>query len=264
MSQIGDRWGAMESTSDPDWFVRFLERTSTRPGEHHPALALLELSGEVRCLDVGSGLGEDARAMAEMTRGLVVGIDSSRRMVAEARSRSTGQRNVAFLMADARELPFAGGTFDAGWIKRTLMHLPDAANVVGELARVVRPGRRIVAVEPDVEIILIDSGLADVTRRLLAYRATGYANPWAGRRLRGLLLDAGLTDVQVKADHDEYTDLASAEVRTRLVQFAHTAAQRGILTAGEVASWEEDVRTRDARGRFACYVASFTAWGRVP
>ncbi len=264
MSQIGDHWGAIESTPEPDWFVRFLEHTSTSPGQHHPALAMLELAAGMRCLDVGSGLGEDARAMAELTGSLVVGVDSSRRMVAEARSRSAGHGPVAFLMADARRLPFADGTFDAGWVKRLLMHLPDGAGAVAELARVVRPGGRIVAVEPDVEVLLIDSGLVDVTRRLLAYRATGYANPWAGRQLRGLLLQAGLVDVRVTADHDEYTDLASAEVRTRLIQFAHTAAQRGILTADEVARWEEDVRARDARGRFACYVLSFAAGGRVP
>src|SRR5262249_58936781 len=86
---------------------------------------------------------------------------------------------------------------------------PPAA--VAELARVVRPGGRIVAVEPDLEVVLIDSGLPDVTRRLLAHRAAGYASPWVGRQLRRLLLDAGCDDVRVLADVAELTDLAAAE-----------------------------------------------------
>jgi hypothetical protein len=45
-----------------DEYVRFLDRTSTRPGERHPALELLELGPGQRCLDLGCGVGEDARA----------------------------------------------------------------------------------------------------------------------------------------------------------------------------------------------------------
>src|SRR5437016_13037780 len=71
----GDRWTSMEATNDPDWFVRFLDSTSTGPGEHHPAVAQLELGPDPRCLDVGCGVGEDARAIAELSGSHVVGID---------------------------------------------------------------------------------------------------------------------------------------------------------------------------------------------
>ena len=127
-----------------------------------------------------------------------------------------------------------------------------------ELARVVRPGGRIVAVEPDHEVVLIDSGLVDAARRVLARRATGYASPWVGRQLRGLLLGAGLTDVRVLADHTEITDLDAAERVLRLLELA-----RSELTPDEVARWEEDLRARDAAGRFACYVPWFVACGRA-
>jgi ubiquinone/menaquinone biosynthesis C-methylase UbiE len=123
--------------------VRFLDRTSTRPGERHPALGLLELGPGRRCLEVGSGTGEDARAMADASGARVVGIDLRPGMVSEATSRSAWRGDVTFLAADARRLPFRASAFDAAWVKRTLMHVADPAGAVGELARVVRPGGRI-------------------------------------------------------------------------------------------------------------------------
>ena len=154
-------------------YIRFLDRTSTRPGERHHALRLLELRPQHRCLDLGTGVGEDARAMSEVSGAQVVGIDLSPRMVKEATSRSAGRPGVSFLLADAGRLPFASSAFDAAWVKRTLMHIASPASVIGEMVRVVRPGGRIVAVEPDMEGVLLDSGMVDVTRKLLALHAAG-------------------------------------------------------------------------------------------
>lgn len=252
----------MESANDPDWFVRFLDRTSTRQGDHHPAVALLQLDPDQRCLDVGCGVGEDARSIADVFGARVVGVDINARMVRESQSRSAGRDGLTFLVAEAGRLPFVDSSFDAAWVKRTLMHLSEPGGVIAEMARVVRPGGRVVAVEPDSEVVLLDSGWADVTRRLLAYRAGGYACPWAGRQLRRLLLEAGLADVVATADLTALTDLAEAETNLRLISLASAAAKRGILTATEASQWEEDLRDRDTRGVFACFLITFAARGR--
>jgi ubiquinone/menaquinone biosynthesis C-methylase UbiE len=255
---VSDPWGAIESAPDPEWFVRFLDRTSTQPGDRHPALALLELGPDQNCLDVGSGLGEDARAIAGLYGARVVGIDRNSRMVAEATRRAAASPRLDFVPADAAHLPFADAAFDGAWVKRTLMHLPNPERAIGEMARVVRSGGRIVAVEPDLEVVLIDSSLAGATRKVLARRAASFASPWVGRQLRGLLLASGLTDVRVLVHHTEFTDLASAERVLRLLELA-----RSVLTPEEWASWEEDLRARDAAGRFACYVPWFVARGQA-
>src|SRR5262249_24179522 len=154
VSDRGDRWTSMESANDSDWFVRFLDRTSTRPGEHHPAVALLELDPNQRCLDVGCGLGEDARAITEAYGAGGGGVDVNTRMVRESRSRSAGRAWLTFLVAEASHLPFADSSFDAVWVKRTLMHLADPGGAIVEIGRVVRPDGRVVMVEPDSEIVL--------------------------------------------------------------------------------------------------------------
>lgn len=247
-----------------DDYVRFLDRTSTRPGERHHALGLLELGPGQRCLDVGCGLGEDARAVREASGAEIVGIDLRRRMAEEARSRSAGRTGLTFLVADAVRLPFLDSAFDAAWVKRALMHMPSPVDAVREMARVVRRGGRVVAVEPDLEVVLLDSGLMDVTRRLLALHADGYANPWAGRQLRRLMGDAGLVDVHVVVEPLEITDLASAEAALRLLSLAKTAADRGVLAPHEAAAWEEELRSRDERGQFACHALLFVAGARRP
>ena len=100
------------TTVTSDNYIQF-DRTSTRPGERRPALRLLELGAEQRCLDLGCGVGEDARAIWEMSGARVIGIDLSPRMVNEARSRSAGRPGVTFLVADAGKLPFPDSAFDA-------------------------------------------------------------------------------------------------------------------------------------------------------
>jgi trans-aconitate 2-methyltransferase len=72
-------------------------------------LALLDLEGSERVLDIGCGNGKiTAKVAARVPRGAVVGVDSSQDMIAFA-SRQFGpavRRNLRFEVADARRLPF--------------------------------------------------------------------------------------------------------------------------------------------------------------
>jgi SAM-dependent methyltransferase len=93
-----------------------------------------------RVLEVGCGWGELAEWLARETGAAVVAIDSSQRMVELARERGIDAR-----LGDVQDLPFADGGFDvvvAAWM---LYHVPDLERGIGELARVLRPGGRLVA-----------------------------------------------------------------------------------------------------------------------
>ena len=98
-----------------------------------------------RVLEVGCGWGELARWIAADVHAAVVAIDLSPHMVELARS-----NGVEAEVADVQELPFADRSFDvvvAAWM---LYHVPDRDQAVSEIARVLRPGGRLVAVTNSV------------------------------------------------------------------------------------------------------------------
>lgn len=264
MSTPSERWRAVDRSGDPGASVRFLERTSTQPGQRHRGLELLRLEPGGRCLDVGSGLGEDARSIAAETGASVLGIDLSARMVREARSRGQGDRSVIFAVGDGAQLPLENASFDAAWIKRVLMHLPEAGPLVREMCRVVHPGGWVVAVEPDSEVLLLDSGLPEVTRRVLAFRAAGYANPWSGRQLRRHLREAGLVDITLEVLAGDQPTLAGAEQRLHLLGVGRAAAAGGVITEDERRAWEADLVENDRSEAFTCVLLMVIAAGRVP
>jgi len=93
-----------------------------------------------RALEVGPGPGEVSERMQRELGAVVVAIDVSERMVELARGRGVDAR-----VGDAQELPFADEEFDlvvAAWV---LFHLPDLDRGLAEIARVLRPGGRLVA-----------------------------------------------------------------------------------------------------------------------
>ncbi|MER3419589.1 MAG: hypothetical protein C4290_03265 [Chloroflexota bacterium] len=113
-------------------------------------LAHLRLRGGGCYLDVGCGTGADAIALAARLSpgGLVLGLDVNGAAFADAR-RGAASRLAVFLLGDAQRLPFREATFDGVRAKRVLHHVHNPAWAVAEMARVTRPGGRVVAIEPD-------------------------------------------------------------------------------------------------------------------
>jgi SAM-dependent methyltransferase len=99
-------------------------------------LALLPPVDGLRCLDLGCGEGHNTRLLA--ARGArVVGLDISEIFVAAARTAGGGVR---YVVGDGAGLPFAPASFDAATAFMSLMDVADPEGVLGEVARVLRPG----------------------------------------------------------------------------------------------------------------------------
>jgi SAM-dependent methyltransferase len=94
-----------------------------------------------RVLEVGGGPGELAERIATELGADVSFLDLSPRMVELARARGVDAR-----VGDVQELPFADAAFDAAIAAWMLYHVPDVDRAVAELARVLEPGGRLVAV----------------------------------------------------------------------------------------------------------------------
>lgn len=102
--------------------------------------ALLRL-GDV--LDVGSGDGAAANALAPYCRSLTC-IDTSSRMIEAAQERLHRFAHVRSQVADVHALPFAADSFDAVLVFHTLTYAEDPARALQECARVLRPSGRMV------------------------------------------------------------------------------------------------------------------------
>jgi len=99
-----------------------------------------------RILDLAAGTGTSSMAFVP-SGAHVVAADFSRGMIEEGRRRHGDVPNLEFVQADATDLPFADGEFDAVTMSFGLRNVIDPRRALRELRRVTRPGGRIVVCE---------------------------------------------------------------------------------------------------------------------
>ncbi len=106
-----------------------------------------------RVLDVATGTGDLAIELARRVSptGEVVGSDFAEGMLDRARDKvATGDQHQVrprFEWADAMELPYSDGSFDAATVGFGARNFEDLARGLAEMVRVVRPGGRVVVLE---------------------------------------------------------------------------------------------------------------------
>ncbi|HVL97586.1 MAG TPA: ubiquinone/menaquinone biosynthesis methyltransferase [Solirubrobacteraceae bacterium] len=119
-------------------------------GLHHRwrerAADLAELEPGGRALDVATGTGDLAIELARRVRpgGVVVGSDFSEGMLARAREKDPSLR---WEWADAMQLGYGDGEFDAATVGFGARNFGDLERGLSEMARVVRPGGKVVVLE---------------------------------------------------------------------------------------------------------------------
>ena len=94
-------------------------------------------------LDIGSGVGGPARFAANEAGADVTGIDLTQSYVDIATSlskRTEMADRTHFVQGSALDMPFADAGFDAAMILHVGMNLPDKKKLMGEAARVLKPG----------------------------------------------------------------------------------------------------------------------------
>jgi demethylmenaquinone methyltransferase/2-methoxy-6-polyprenyl-1,4-benzoquinol methylase len=133
-----DRMGALLSFGqDPRWRRALVERVRADPGD--------------RVLDVATGTGLVAEELVRRHGCSVVGLDQSEEMLAGARAKLAGRPDLAarveLVRGEAEELPFADREFEALTFTYLLRYVDDPLATLRELARVVRPGGTIAALE---------------------------------------------------------------------------------------------------------------------
>jgi ubiquinone/menaquinone biosynthesis C-methylase UbiE len=206
-------------SSSTDRFARTAERMAVRQDSRAARLALevrdfVQPTGDERALDVGTGAGALALALAPLVRE-VVGLDPVPELLELARAR--GVPNAEFVEGDGTALPFPDGAFDLAGTLRTLHHVARPELVVAELARVARPGGNVLVVD---QLAPDDTTAAAVVHEFETARDPSHARLLSDAELRELFAASGLVLLRERCERERrdlasYLDLAGCEGDSR-------------------------------------------------
>jgi SAM-dependent methyltransferase len=148
MSEAGSKQTTSIAALYDEWHLPRVEGASpTSPWHVLAAGQLGDVTG-LRVLEIGCGVGEFSRLLAE--RGArVTGADISPVAVEETGRQLEGYEGTEAIAADICAVPFADETFDLVVSLETIEHSPDPRKALAELVRVTKRGGRLIVTNPN-------------------------------------------------------------------------------------------------------------------
>jgi ArsR family transcriptional regulator len=135
--------------------------------------------------DLGCGTGQTSRVLAPFVA-RVVGVDESAAMLQAARRRLQEFQNVDLRRGELEALPIDEGRLDVATLVLVLHHVPEPERAVAEVARVLKPGGRLVL----VDMLPHDR---DSYRQQMGHLWLGFSDDQIGR----LLTEAGFGEIRI-------------------------------------------------------------------
>jgi ubiquinone/menaquinone biosynthesis C-methylase UbiE len=155
-------------------------------------------------LSVGCGPGVFLRELAERHPEIeVMGVDMSPSRVRDAEKRLHDLPNARTCVGNALSLPFEADSFDLVFSRFLMEYLPDKPRGVQEMARVCRPGGKLLLQDLDGQLMWHypeDMELQKNIERVLNHLARTGFDPFVGRKLFSLCLEATLKNISVQVD----------------------------------------------------------------
>ncbi|HUA19057.1 MAG TPA: class I SAM-dependent methyltransferase [Bryobacteraceae bacterium] len=215
-------------------------------------LEALRLQPGERVLDIGSGPGLLAQAMAEGVgpEGRLCGIDRSEAMLAMARRRCVGQPWAEFEKADATRLPYPDASFDAAVSTQVYEYVRDIPAALAELRRVLRSGGRAVILDTDYGSLVIHTEDEARMARVLAAWDAHFIHPDLPRKLSREMRAAGFSvrsRLSIPMFNPEFQD--NTYGKGMLEMMASFAVGRGVPQS-EADAWFAEFTALEAKGEF--------------
>jgi SAM-dependent methyltransferase len=267
-----DPWRALDAQPNVDSLIAGLEARGGTPAQRRLRrrfLRFVPVRPGARVLEVGCGSGVVVRDLAAMVgrRGEVVGVDTSRAVLAAARRlcrAGAGGARIVLRAADGARLPFATGRFDVTLAVTVILHVAEPIRVVREMARVTRPGGRVGLQDQDFGVVAVTHPDAALTDHILDGVVRHiYEEPRSGRRLPGLLRAAGLGDVRLLTD--VFQDITLQPwTKTFLERRAEYAVTFGVVDVDTAQRWLDGFTALVAAGSFVFTLNYYGAVGVAP
>ena len=188
--------------------------------------SVLKLRPRMRIVDVGCGIGDSTRYLAELASGQceIVGVDNRASPLRSAKSETIKANldgKISYRKGDAYNIPVANGWADLTSCRTVLMHLTDPLSAVREMIRVTRTGGTVAAFEQSnlsLQYIPEDESLTELAHELSEAYADGVkkleGKDYAiGPKLPYLFSKAGLKEIKAELQADVYL---SCDPRRRL------------------------------------------------
>lgn len=140
------------------------------------------------CLDIGTGAGHTAAALAQGAK-KVYGLDPSEGMRKAAQESYGHLTNLEFVPGSSEATGFPENTFDIVTARHTLHHHPSMPRTLAEIRRVLKPNGRLVIVDEITPNEIVNDWYhrLEITRDPTHLRAY-YIDEW-----KAFIKDAGLT-----------------------------------------------------------------------
>jgi ArsR family transcriptional regulator len=135
--------------------------------------------------DLGCGTGQVSAALAPFVA-RVVAVDTSAPMLQAAKRRLQGFANVDLRRGDLEALPIDAERLDAATLMLVLHHVPEPARAIAEVARVLKPGGRVIIAD-------MQPHDRDHYRQQMGHVWLGFADG----HVAGMLSDSGFEQVRV-------------------------------------------------------------------
>ncbi|MGW0731845.1 methyltransferase domain-containing protein [Streptomyces sp. NPDC002851] len=230
---------------------------------HDRFIELAELPVGGRLVDLGCGAGPALLAFSRrFPTASLVGIDRSEQALERARARLQDHAGVVELSSvDLREqLPLEDESVDAVVSSNLLECLPDAASLLKEIWRVLRPGGRAVLSHSDFDALVISGAPVELDRRI-CHAFADDASPWMdnsdgriGRKLPGMVAASPLARTHVATLVTSSTTLdGHAGRRVEDIRGGLQATARrgnGLIALAEIDEWYSAIRQAATQGQF--------------
>lgn len=250
----------------PDWHRRFSQQAQWTSDTREYLFNLAGVPGAKYVLDVGCGTGVLTNQLVQGNVSHAVGIDINRQFITAAAAQEVP---AGYIQGNACSLPFKTNSFDCSFCHYVLMWLTDPRSVLLEMKRVTRPGACVLALaEPDYGgRIDHPADLKQLNQWQIAALQNQGADPFFGRKLKGLFHQSGFTAVQVGVIGAQWKkDPSQEELQSEWSIIQHDITWL-VDEPAEVLNALQVLRQLElnawSTGERVLYVPTFYAFGRV-